>query len=474
MIKQNCKNGISLIVLVVSIVVLLILIGATVYRSESSRITAQRTVLITDLTTIENSAKAYYVENNDFPTPKSLTKNYYTAEDIRTLNDDVNIINDIYYFNDINSKFYIIDLSKIDIKNINFGLKYDTYGDTDVFVISDINKKVYYLKGKTMEGNKYYALTERLTGAESNTTYRLEDTSSTSISSSNSSGRIQILNSGLDARAVITLKNNESIELKTDSYTKKIDKYVGKNILIIKNLLTTQQLNEIKTTNKYKIVLKSGDLIIEEKEIDVTSMDYSLRFNSSLDKVNSYNDQNTISFNIESSNEIALVKYVYYTLYDLNVENGYTSYKSNLGTIDEWIQYAKDNGKDAMPTNSNICTASLPKNVKEIFVVLVDTYGNTAYDIKEILPYYARSTFINKNGDNISIRNDCYSEELVNVKVSCSYDNKSYTEIKTYTKNSGITNEIIDIINVLEKEMYIKVEMISGQNQYIFIDKISF
>ena len=471
-IKNN--KGISLMVLVISIVVLLILVGATIYRSDSSRAIAQKTVLMTDLNTIENSAKTYYIENGSFPTSEALTKDYYVLEDITALNDDVNLSNDIYYFNDTSSKFYIIDLSKIEVKNIDFGLKYNTYGDVDVFVISDLNKKVYYLKGKKIEGNKYYALTFRLTGAESNTTYKKEDTSYTSITSSESSGRIKTVNSGLDTRAIINLRSNEKIELKTSSYTKAIDPYVGENILIVKNLLTSDQIDEISTTKKFSIVLKSGDLVVEEKEINVLETDYTLTFNSSSDKVRSYDEENVVSFSLNASNEVTSVKYSYYTVYDLSLPASYSSYKENLTTSNQWIEYTKNDGFDASPNNSLICTATLPKNVKEIFVVAIDSIGNTNYDIKEVLPFYARSTIKNKVGNDVTILNSSYSESNATVKVSISYDKKSYSEIKSYTNSGEVTNQEIEVSNVQGKEAYIKTVITYNSNDYIFIDKVSF
>ncbi len=141
------KKGISLIVLVITIIVLLILTGLVVVNGKDAYVEAQKTTLKTEIAQIETLTKNYYTRrsgNLDFVTIELTVPSTYLeqfeGESI------------------VSSKvtMYVIDLNKIDAEEVTYGNLED--GANDRYLYSSITGKVYYEKGLEIDGKIYYRI----------------------------------------------------------------------------------------------------------------------------------------------------------------------------------------------------------------------------------------------------------------------------------------------------------------------------
>lgn len=141
------KKGISLIVLVITIIVLLILTGLVVVNGKDAYVEAQKTTLKTEIAQIETLTKNYYTRrsgNLDFVTIELTVPSTYLeqfeGESI------------------VSSKvtMYVIDLNKIDAEEVTYGNLED--GANDRYLYSTTTGKVYYEKGLEIDGKIYYRI----------------------------------------------------------------------------------------------------------------------------------------------------------------------------------------------------------------------------------------------------------------------------------------------------------------------------
>lgn len=135
MIKKHLKseNGITIVSLVITIIVLLILSGTVIYNMNSSNEVPKYNNMIADIELLEDKIKIYFNKYGDVPK---------TGREIK--------INDINY--------YEIDLSKLENLILRYGKEYAESTNlvnnaSDVYVVND-SLEVYYLKGISLSEEK--------------------------------------------------------------------------------------------------------------------------------------------------------------------------------------------------------------------------------------------------------------------------------------------------------------------------------
>jgi len=142
--KNNYKSGISLIVLILTIVVALILTATVIISTITALDNAHVTTFAKNLTEIHDAAESYYVNNNVMPLydDSAITdKNDLTAI---SRNQSV-LLQELEENNDFNSEFYELDLDKINVTKIGYGNR--ELGTDDIFVIAYPSLNVYYPYG---------------------------------------------------------------------------------------------------------------------------------------------------------------------------------------------------------------------------------------------------------------------------------------------------------------------------------------
>lgn len=175
------KRGISLIILVISIIIMIILSGTIITSINISTENASFSVFANDLAQLQESAKAMYIMEERLPVIDNAVK--ISRTDILDL---VDITNKTLFEEELNLNkesentfFYQLDLVKAGAGNVDNGT--GIKGTDDIYVISVNSLKVYYLKGVKYDGNTYFSINSKMTNIIT-LPENLEDESEVSIS----------------------------------------------------------------------------------------------------------------------------------------------------------------------------------------------------------------------------------------------------------------------------------------------------
>lgn len=163
--KLTSNKGVTLLTLTITIVIMLIL-SFTISINVSTYVERkQKTNLETDITNLQEEISHYYIENKSIPIAN---KYINTAMLMKDAND--------------NENYYVIDLSKLEDLDLNYGKDYDTITDftieiddlVDIYIINEQSHTIYYPKGIKYDGKTYYSF-------DTINTSKIEDISLTSI-----------------------------------------------------------------------------------------------------------------------------------------------------------------------------------------------------------------------------------------------------------------------------------------------------
>lgn len=127
--KMKSENGVTIIALITTLMIMALIVGTTIYNSKKSFEIKDLTNLYSDIEMLEDRVKVYYAENNEFPIIETET----TTVNEKTV--------------------YKMDFTNI--TNIN-GL----HNEKSKFYIDTTTGKVYLADGVEYEGNKYYTIEE--------------------------------------------------------------------------------------------------------------------------------------------------------------------------------------------------------------------------------------------------------------------------------------------------------------------------
>ena len=145
--KRNIKFGISLVSLAIIIIVMIILAGVVVTTSFKSIDTANIKMFAMEIADIKTNVDNYYLKHNSYPIGDTIE---YTVPEGTTDFADENINEGVVSLKEIN-------ISQIGLKNLNYGNKKET---NDVYAMSQITGKVYYLLGVKYNSKINYTLNE--------------------------------------------------------------------------------------------------------------------------------------------------------------------------------------------------------------------------------------------------------------------------------------------------------------------------
>ena len=163
--KIKSDKGITLTILVITIIVMMILIIPIGTSITSNVEVTNFNNFKQDIISLTEEVKSYYVRNKQLPVDK--------GQDYNLIN--LGIPPEAINQND-KGKYYPIDLGVLTNENINDirlnygnGNKQKRYATTkDTYVINENTLTVYYLKGIEFEGKKYYSLKDKFTAESEN------------------------------------------------------------------------------------------------------------------------------------------------------------------------------------------------------------------------------------------------------------------------------------------------------------------
>lgn len=450
------RKGISLVVLIITIVVTIILSSAAIISIGNSIENAKLVAFAKELNDIETRCQMYYYENNELP--------YLDSDIAMSQGELLNLVNEGYkdtFLSEMelnNDKldsdelgaYYKMDLSKIGTESVKRGV---LASETDVFVISYPSMKIYYLDGVQIGNKRYFSLTPNLSNITKIEDVPLEDISE-NVTIHNLPGfTIRKKNTAWSNNFGITLSGylpeNRELYIKfsgMDERRLSISSGSFLNIEIIDlNSLRSQGLLEItdeevfeflNLPNKDKnisIIEKENGVVIGEITISLSNYDYvkPVISNSSVDMV--LNNSN-VECTFKVSDDSSLVKEVrYYTVSDSDTDtNMYTE------------QFVRSRGKKAVLDTEFNVSFSFNVDVRKVIIAVIDRAGNiNLYSSNN--KYYSPYIFDAKYNGQSSIGLDRNLESNIVVSVS-NHDNEFYTnsDIEYAISISNVDGSTID------------------------------
>ena len=162
-IKQ--QKGVTLIILAVTITVMLILLGTIASQLKGTKDIEKYANMQADIIRINEKINTYYIQNGILP--------------VRNKYNDVQMLKNIKNPND-NENYYVIDLSKIELNELELGIKgfldvrkinidipiEQSHGIRDVYIINEQSHTVYYPQGISIDNVTSYSLLDDYTKQE--------------------------------------------------------------------------------------------------------------------------------------------------------------------------------------------------------------------------------------------------------------------------------------------------------------------
>lgn len=148
--KKAYKNGITMLVLIVIIMVALILTSTVIVSYSSFKTNAKKRAFANELITISKQIEQYKLMNSSYPIvlgeEGEVNKQDISQELLNEINDDY--------------KLYKIQIEKLDIENLARG-KGDK-DSLDFYAYCQENNTVYYIQGEKIGGITYYYYNQQL------------------------------------------------------------------------------------------------------------------------------------------------------------------------------------------------------------------------------------------------------------------------------------------------------------------------
>lgn len=132
--KQKRNKGVTLMIMVITIIIMGILLATVMYNVQKRNKMSSLDYLYTDLTILEGKYKGYYQQHHYIPVEQIYTGD--TSFKVQMNPND-------------NEKYYVVDVQKLD----NVSLK-----TSGTFIINEKTLSVYYPSGVTIDGTTYYTL----------------------------------------------------------------------------------------------------------------------------------------------------------------------------------------------------------------------------------------------------------------------------------------------------------------------------
>lgn len=151
--KLKSNRGITMSVLIVTIVLIFIVTGSSVYMSLDRFEVNKLNKMYNDIELLSDKTLNYYSKYNNLPLVKDNENNaisytYSTLEFDKDVND--------------NGNYYILDLSAMEGISLNFGKDGFENPNTsdDVYIINEGSHSIYYVKGIKVDGKMYHAISK--------------------------------------------------------------------------------------------------------------------------------------------------------------------------------------------------------------------------------------------------------------------------------------------------------------------------
>ena len=488
---MKVKNGITLIILVLTIILALILVTATTLAVGNSIDNARLAAFANDLKEVQDAVKIYYMENDFFPTPADSTDALSQKAIFEIVSNKVIFKQDLSVNNDYNENenlgsFYKIDLKILGVEQTVRGTQEDRQPD-DIYVVSYPSMNVYYLAGVKAKNNTYYSLSTRLTDVvkvvnEPPQYTNTEEQSAYGVTVKKlKKAWTNTLNMSIEAQ----MDSDEGLYIKLQGGSEnKIDTVAGQNIFLLDNFneIYSQNSNSYLNTNisdediknfnssvqdnKYlEIIKKNEDTgeTIGTIKVNLSNYETTIPVKATDSVIESGEEYNTVTFKVHDDvSGVREVRYEYLKKYDERTGLP-VLYYNGVETFDP--SYIKTRGKKAELYEDGTVKIQIPKEIEGIEIRVFDRAGNVS---EKILQSNARNIWIGIEKVNISGEgifstatfriNLKSSHDLTEVIVSLSANGKDYTSINLSNVSGREISQEVNFFNVpIEDVAYVKV-----------------
>ena len=130
------KKGVTMSVVLISVVVMMLIITAATVVGKTSIDTANYEEFKSSLSRVSDNVNEYYIKNKTLPVKNEVIATNTLEESFRL---------ELDRKGDLNEKLFVVDMSKISDSSITIGR--GNVSSKDVFLVSETSQNIYYLKG---------------------------------------------------------------------------------------------------------------------------------------------------------------------------------------------------------------------------------------------------------------------------------------------------------------------------------------
>lgn len=475
------KEGITVFALIITIVVVLILVSASIAGISNVVANSRITKFAEEIIAIEDKLRLYYIENDSAYEEGTIL---YSKEEILNmltsdLREEFNI--ELVYNNDDSSTGFFI------INNTLLGI--DREYEDRVYIAAIPSLNVYYKNGIYAKGKNYFSISKKINGGES---LRQNDTSinlSNAITQSIDGLKVTKATNNWTNKLGITIESdmkvNEKLYVKLNQKEVLLDTNLGAtNIIYFDSLLSSEEnglsisssseknftaedidnFNNLEKSKKYLEVIKKdlSQNIVARVKVDLSNIDLKApEINEEATIENLDEKTNLITLTADDSDSgISMIRYEYFKTWDsLDGKNSESIYFSDGTSNNNYIvesEYLNYNGKICLRDESGKFLIKVQKGVSSIKLIAVDNASNIS-NVKEIKTITENEIFYSVS----EITNDV-------LKISFHGENKQISGKMEYgaseDKIYGVVNfensETIKLNNIetVDNKIYIRVQ----------------
>ena len=162
--REKIKNqkGITMIILTIAIIVLVLVSNILIYNAKDGVYIEHLENMYTDIETIRDKVIEYSIQYGALPANTNVEYSLNGKDDLKE-----NWIST----EELEHKFYVVDLKSLEGISLNYGRDYEKVNSEitseeiskleDIYIVSEISQNIYYVKGISVEGKKYYSDREK-------------------------------------------------------------------------------------------------------------------------------------------------------------------------------------------------------------------------------------------------------------------------------------------------------------------------
>ena len=140
------KKGVTLSIVLIAIVIMITIITTASVVGAGAINTANFEDFKSMESRTADAVNEYYIKNDTLPVTNEIVAADTVSNELKQL---------LAQRGDINSKLYVVDMSKIDDSTIENGN--GNLNNKDVYIVAEESLNVYYLKGYTYRSVKYFS-----------------------------------------------------------------------------------------------------------------------------------------------------------------------------------------------------------------------------------------------------------------------------------------------------------------------------